>query len=71
MFNDYRAFPLAPFIGQGPRIKTLKGGNCVTDCLPPKPYEPEEVDFVTCDFDGYDEAFTEKVLNNWSVYGYK
>lgn len=71
MFNDYRAFPLAPFIGQGPRIKTLKGGNCVTDCLFPKQYEPEGVDFVTCDFDGYDEAIKEKVLKNWSAYGYK
>lgn len=71
MFEDSRSFPLAPFISQGPRIKTLKGGNCVTDCLFPNQYKPEGVNFITCDFDGYDESIKEKVLKSWSEYGYK
>lgn len=69
-FEEYRAFPLAPFISQGPRAKTLKGANCVTDCLFPQQYKPEGVEFVTCDFDGYHDSIKEKVLKNWAAYGY-
>lgn len=71
LFEESRAFPLAPFISQGPRLKTLKGGNCVTDCLFPNQYKPEGVTFTTCDFDGYHNDIKQKVLNNWSAYGFK
>lgn len=50
-FEDCRAFALAPFINTGPRIKTLKGGKCVTDCLFPTQYTSENLDHVTCNFD--------------------
>uniref|UniRef100_UPI003D18FCDF decarboxylase n=1 Tax=synthetic construct TaxID=32630 RepID=UPI003D18FCDF len=69
-FDDVKAFALAPFVSQSPRIKTLKGGKCVTNCIFPQQYE-RDVDFVTCNFDGYPEEIKDKVLQNWSAYGYK
>lgn len=70
-FNEYPAFPLAPFIAQGPRIETRMGGNCVTDCLLPKQYDDPDFSFVTCDFDSYDLLIRDKVNKNWEAYGYK
>lgn len=70
-FNDYPAFPLAPFIAQGPRNKTRKGGNCVTDCLLPKQYEDTDFKFVTCDFDSYDLLIKDSVNKNWKAYGFR
>lgn len=69
-YEEYVAFPLAPFISQGPRIKTKRGGNCVTDCLFPAQYRDPNFHFVTCDFDSYDSAIRDKINENWSSYGY-
>ena len=70
-YENYRAFPLAPFISQGPRIKTKTGGNCVTDCLFPQQYHDPNFRFVTCDFLSYDTSLRDKINENWTAYGYK
>lgn len=68
-FHDYPAFPLAPFIGHGPRMASKLGGNVVTDCLFPQQYKNTDLEFVTCDFDAYDasvKATVNRLMRNYS-----
>ncbi|CCH46770.1 green fluorescent protein (GFP)-fusion protein localizes to the cytoplasm [Wickerhamomyces ciferrii] len=69
-FPNVKSFALAPFVSQSERIKTLKGGKFVTNCIFPKQYK-QDIDFTTCNFDGYDEEIKNKVLTNWESYGYE
>lgn len=69
--TDVPAFALAPFISNGPRIKTKRGGKVVTDCLFPQQYTNPDFKFVTCNFAGYGEELCAKVNGNFAAYGYK
>lgn len=68
-FDDVTSFPLAPFVSQSPRIKTLKGGKVVTNCIFPPQYE-RDIEFTTCDYDSYDSKIKEKIESNWKAFGY-
>lgn len=70
LFNDVLSFALAPFVSQSERIKTLKGGKVVTNCIFPKQYK-QDIEFTACDYDTYDDKIKEKVEANWELYGYK
>lgn len=70
-FEEYKAFPLAPFISLGPRMAEKKGGLCVTDCLLPPQYTKADFRFTTCDFDGYNTATKKQVCERWGEYGYQ
>ncbi|KAL1571135.1 3-octaprenyl-4-hydroxybenzoate carboxy-lyase [Candida albicans] len=67
-FDDVKPFPLAPFISQGPLIKTRQGGKCVTSCIFPKQFTDPDFKFVTCNFNGYPEEVKNKVFQNWEKY---
>lgn len=69
-FPDVRPFALAPFVSQSPRIKSMKGGKVVTNCIFPQQYE-KDIEFTTCEYDTYDTEIKEKVEQNWKAYGYK
>lgn len=70
-FHEVPAFPLAPFISNGPRIKSKKGGKVVTDCLLPKQYQDPDFSFTTCDYSSYEVKLQQKINDNWSAYGFK
>lgn len=69
-FDDVTSFPLAPFVSQSPRNKTLKGGKCVTNCIFRQQYVGD-LEYVTCDFEkGYPKELTESINKNWESFGY-
>lgn len=68
-FEQYPAFPLAPFISQGPRMKTKLGGKVVTDCLFPQQYKNNDLKFVACHYGSYDEKVKSKVDKLMESYG--
>lgn len=49
-FDDVTSFPLAPFVSQSSRSKTMKGGKCVTNCIFRQQYE-RSFDYITCNFE--------------------
>ncbi|CAI5759354.1 unnamed protein product [Candida verbasci] len=65
-YDDVKSFPLAPFISQGPLIKTKTGGKVVTNCIFPKQFTDPNYEFTTCDFGGYPKDIKDKVLKDWS-----
>ncbi|CAI4371538.1 AAC_HP2_G0013480.mRNA.1.CDS.1 [Saccharomyces cerevisiae] len=70
-FDDVTSFPLAPFVSQSSRSKTMKGGKCVTNCIFRQQYE-RSFDYITCNFEkGYPKGLVDKVNENWKRYGYK
>lgn len=70
-FDDVTSFPLAPFVSQSPRIKTMRGGKCVTNCIFKQEYVGK-LDYVTCSFEkGYPKDLVNSINENWKKYGYK
>lgn len=68
-YSDCAAFALAPFVSQGPIIKTMKGGKCVTNCILPSQYE-KDVKYFRCDYSGYPEDVKQKVEKKWKSLGF-
>jgi UbiD family decarboxylase len=70
LFEDVRAFPLTPYMSQGPEPK-LRGGKVVSDCLLPVEYTTGP-NWETADFEhAYPEDVKAKVLKDWKLMGFE
>jgi len=70
LYEDVPSFPLAPFIGMGPRMKTKKGGKAVTVCLFDQQFVDPDFPFVGCYYESYGELCN-SIDEKFASLGYK